>query len=387
MKEKFLVLEITPAGTHGIFLSVDDDRNIVFEKTAKHIDLKKFFKFSRAPVRNVAQQAWEGEQLFKSRRRVIAAADSTLATTIPIPLDLPRERSNAKSKITTAELENMIAQAMQKIFNGCRGEAARRLGIHELDAVLVGAKTKYFKVDGKAVGSPVGFAPKNVTLLLELTFTRRELFEDLKQFFNAPDDFFFAEAPQAQLFSLSRVRSLPLNLLVPGEDGTSLFVLERPKDEYAVLYREKLNWPAKALIKEIAEALAVGEGTAEHLYHLYRGGEVSDDAARGFKKMLQPALDVLFGEVERANLRGPVYLDLPYPLPFDTPHRHGTAVFEEHPTHEILGKLGFSVDSKALAAGQGLASRALLYFLEAYFDKSNSQINQKLRHRLHWLTA
>ena len=30
-------------------------------------------------------------------------------------------------------------------------------------------------------------------------------------------------------------------------------------------------------------------------------------------------------------------------------------------------------------------ARHILPFLEAYFDKGNSEINQKLRRRLHWL--
>jgi len=32
-------------------------------------------------------------------------------------------------------------------------------------------------------------------------------------------------------------------------------------------------------------------------------------------------------------------------------------------------------------------SRHLLPFLEAYFDKSDLEINQKLRRRLHWLAV
>ena len=38
-----------------------------------------------------------------------------------------------------------------------------------------------------------------------------------------------------------------------------------------------------------------------------------------------------------------------------------------------------------IAARMPSISRHLLPFIEAYFDKSNSDINQKLRRRLHWL--
>jgi hypothetical protein len=401
-REKFLILEIAPRGTNGLFLSVDEDRNIIFEKFIKNIDLKKFLQ---SPARRVSQKAWEGKYLFKSRRKIIAAAHPSFATTIPIPLDIPRERASAKSKITIAELENLIAQEMQKIFNGCRSEAAKRMGMNDLDVILVGAKARHFKVDGKAVVSPAGFAGKKISLLLELTFTGRELFEDLKQFFNSPDDFFFAEAPQAHLFSLSRVRKLPLSLIVANEANDAnragnpadalLYVLENAKDDYPVLYRETLNWSFSSLFRAIMEALAVSETTAKELYRSYRKGEMSEGAKRGFKQMLDPTTRTFFEEVGKAAVGGTIYVDAPFVLPFDLPHKQGGAKFEEHPIGEILGELGFTADAAALGGDADAGTdaeknnmlRSLLYFLEAYFDKSNSEINQKLRRRLHWLAG
>ena len=59
--------------------------------------------------------------------------------------------------------------------------------------------------------------------------------------------------------------------------------------------------------------------------------------------------------------------------------------------NELFAELGFTLpqDSafrKLRRRGHRDAMlRPLLYFVEAYFDKSNSEINQKLRRRLHWL--
>jgi hypothetical protein len=390
-QEKFLVLEITPARTRGWFLGVDADRNIKFEKTLNDIDLKKFFAFTKAPLRNMEQSSWEGERVFKSRRQVIVAADPRLATTIPVPLDLAREEgNNKKSKLTLAEAENMIAQAEQKIFNGCRAEAARRFGIHELDAILVAAKAKHFKVDGEAVKTPAGHTGKTMSLLLELTFTTRDVFETLQQFFNSPDEFFFVEAPQAHLAAFSRIRKLPLNLIVANDDVTALYVLENAKGEHPVLYRETIGWLFGSFFKTIKETLAVSDATARDLYRLYRKGETSDDIKRAFKKLLQPVQDELLAAVEKAKVNGVVYMNTEHALPFETPHRHGTATFEAYPTEELMHELGFSIGNaktlKSSMGGESAALRAMLYFLEAYFDKSGStEINQKLRRRLHWL--
>jgi hypothetical protein len=383
-REKFLILEISAKGTNGVFLSVDEDRNIIFERSVRNVDLEKFLK---SAARSVAQKSWEGKYFFKSRRHMIVAADPTVATTIPIPLELSREPANAKVKLNIAELENLIAQAMAKIFNGCRSEAAKRLQVNELDGVLVGAKTKYFKIDGKAVVSPAGFPGKKISLLLELTFTTREVFENLKPFFNSSDDFFFAESPQAQLFSISRVRKLPLNLIVMRDEGASLYVLQKAKDEYAVLYRETLDWSLSSIFKGIMEAFAVTEKTAKEIYRGYQRHELSQAAERAFKKTLQPAITAFLEEIEKAGVRGSAYIDSPHPLPLTLPHHHGAAHLEEHPINEVLAHLGFTTDLTALGDKRNDAIRPLLCFLEAYFDRSNSDINQKLRRRLHWLAG
>ena len=390
VKEKFLILEIGAKSATGWFLSVDEDRNILFEKRERHADIGKFFKFLKSPMEHLSRRTWEGKHIMRSRRHVAAVASPDVATTIPIPLDLPRDAGAAKRRITVAEVENLVAQAMQKIFNGCRTEAAKRLGIHELDAILVSARAEHFKVDGRPVASPVGFAGKKITLLLELTFTGRAVFERLKQFFNAPEEFFFMEAPQVALDMLARVRKLPLNLLVAGNGETPLFVLQKVKDEYAVLYREKLDWLFDGFFAAITGALAVNERAAKELYEIYRKGGLSEDASRAFKKILDPTLAGLMGAVQKGKLQGAVYFDAPHAPPVDLPHKiSGGVSFEEQPMVELLAELGFSADvlaSPAFKRNNNEARRVLLYFLAAYFDKSNAtEINRKLRRRLHWL--
>lgn len=249
-REKFLVIEVTPTGANALFLSVDDDRKLIFEKFLKGVDLKRFLQ---SPWRQFSQKSWEGEPLFKSHRKVIVSADSSVATTMPIPLDFSRERDRQKEEITLIELENLIAQAMAKIFTQCRNEAAKRIGADDIHTILVGAKTDRFRVDGHAVMNPIGFTGKKISLLLELTFTNRETFENLKSFFNSPDEFFFIEAPQAWLLALARARELPLNWIA---GGGNLFVFEKTADYYPVLYRENFAWSMNVLLAASRRILA-----------------------------------------------------------------------------------------------------------------------------------
>ncbi len=383
-REKFLILAIGAAGVDALFLSVDEDRNIIFEKRTKNLDLKKFLA---SPIRNMTQKSWEGKYFFKTHRKVIVAADSSLATTIPIPLDLVRERGAEKSEVVLPELENLIAQGMGKIFNQCRSEAAKRLGIHEIDTIMVGAKARNFRVDGHLVVNPVGFTGKKISLLLELTFTGRALFEDLKQFFNAPEDFFFAESAQARVASLARARKLPLNLIVDeGPRGAALFIFENTKDGHPVLYREKLMWSFDVLFLRIAAELGVSALAAKEMYRAYVSEAMSEGAARAFKKIIDPAVEQFLKEIGKGKLKGFVYVDAEHEMPFPLPHRHGTATFDRFPLAEIVAQLGFADREGKYCGPDAVVSRHLLPFIEAYFDKSNSEINQKLRRRLHWLS-
>jgi hypothetical protein len=382
-REKFLVLEVMPSGVNGLFMHVDENHELVFEKLERGMELAKFF---RKPWRRATQQAWEGEYLFKNHRKVIAVAGPTLATTIPIPISLAREAADAKHEITVPELENLIAQEMAKIFNTCRTEAAARLGLHELDTVLVAEKARYVEVDGNSVMNPEGFAGKKVTLLLELTFAGRELFETLAPFFNAPEDFYFAESPQSRLTAIARVRKLPVAMVSADGAGSSLFVLAKgdAKHEYPVLYREPFAWGFGPLFGRVMTELGVSRTAAEGLYELYLKGGFSEAAARAFKRMIDPAIAELLAEIDAHTLKGTLIMDAPYGLPLGLPYRHGDVVIDAMPQAEVMKGLGFTQVIGAAISEYEL-SRHLLPFLEAYFDKSNTDLNQKLRRRLHWL--
>jgi hypothetical protein len=120
------------------------------------------------------------------------------------------------------------------------------------------------------------------------------------------------------------------------------------------------------------------------MYHAYQNGTMSETAARAFKKFIDPAVEQFLKEVGKGKLKGSVYMDAEYDLPFVLPHKHSGATFEGFPMDELLQQLGFA-NREGERGSDAIMSRHLLPFIEAYFDKSNSDINQKLRRRLHWL--
>ncbi len=331
------------------------------------------------------QQSWEGHYLFKSHRKIIAAVDSTLATTIPVPLDLKREPNLQRGSITMVEFENLFAQAMAMIFSQCRSEAARRLRTEDIHTILVSAKANNFNIDGQVLNNPIGCSGKKISFCLELVFTKREIFEEFKPLFGAPEEFFFVESPQIRLTSIARVRRFPLALVLAGDESSSIFILTKGDGGHDVLYREKLPWSFFLLFAAIQDQFHVSGASARELYSAYCRHEMAPLAAGILKKIIQPEINSFLNELKRSKVGGPVYLDSPYEMPFDLPFRAAGVSIENIPTSEILSEVDFSADTKGFTERPGVVFRYLAPFFEAYFDKNNSELNKKLRRRLHWL--
>lgn len=206
-----MTLDVGKAKTAGLYFRISKDRKIVIEKLEEDIDLPRFL---RAPLRRAAQASWEGKHFFEGRRRMLAAADATLATTIPVPLSFRREPERRVLGLVLGELDDYVGGVLTKVSAECRVEAAHRFGIEPVEVVLVAARALDVAVDGRKVARAEGVLGQEVSFILELTFTRRALFDQFKHFFNAPEPFLFMESPQARLNVLSLINPLPLNLIV-----------------------------------------------------------------------------------------------------------------------------------------------------------------------------
>ncbi|MGB7957586.1 MAG: hypothetical protein WCF77_01960 [Minisyncoccia bacterium] len=380
--EKFLILNVEPGNVSALFLDFNEQRELIFEKISEHIDLRTFLK---SQARSISQRSWEGNYFLNSRRRLVVLADATLATTIPVPLDFKRETTQASAPITEDEMDDWLHRSMAKIFARCRLEAGRRLGTGEIDTVLVGQRIGRVTVDGHVVSDLVGRSGKKVSFVTDLTFSNRELSEMLLPFFNAPGEFFFAEGPQARLAALARVRALPVNMIVARDGGkSSLFVFEEAEEGCPVVYHEPFPWDPAAVVRQIAVDLGVDQISAEDIYTMYVYGEVSESVKKRLDTIADPSAKRFLQAIDKANLRGSVYLDVPRGLPFPLPHRRGKAIIEDFPTEEILLKFGFSARGGRHIT-QHVALRYLAPFFELYFDNNRSELNERLRRKLHWL--
>lgn len=381
-KEKFLIVNIGSDGFGALFLDFDERRELIFKKT---IDGKDFKEFLSAQAGSIFQKSWEGKYFFNSHRRLVVLADTSLATTLPVPLDFRRDEEIKNEPITLGEVEDWFARATAKIFSRCRVEAGKRLGASDVDTVLVNQRVDRIAIDGHPVIHPVGHVGGKVSFVIELTFANREFSDLLAPFFNAPGEFFFAEAPQARLAALARIQSPPVNMVISGlNEKSSLFVLEEAEKGCPVVYREPFPWDATATVRGIAADLGVAQSVAEEIFHIYLHGQISDGAKKYFDAMSAPQMDRFLSAIDKANIHGPVYVDAPYDAPFKLPHRRGRAAIDPVPVEALLEKFGFAADGDA-AVSPMLALRYLAPFFELYFDNNRSELNDVLRRKLHWL--
>ena len=338
-----------------------------------------------SPFRRAAQASWEGEYFFDRRRKIIAAADATLATTIPIPLLWHREAERAQVPLALEELDDHIGQAMPKIVSQCRAEAAGRFGVDLIDAVLVDARAVGITIDGRPAAMAEGFLGSEISLVLELTFTRRTVFDHFKTLFNSPEPFFFAESPQVRLRILSLVRPLPLSLVTVGAhtSESSLFIFQKAKEKYPVLYRERFAWSFEAAMRALEKYFSVSRRAAEDIYKAYAQGGVSPNVRRALDEHMVPLADSFFAAVRRAKIRGLAYTDAPYDLPFGIPHQEGRVVFDQLPLDRHIQKVRSFV--RVRRPSPHILFRHFAPFLSMYFDHDSGALNARLRKRVHWL--
>ncbi len=381
-KEKFLIIDIVPRMTSALFLDFNERRELIVGKIIENLDLKRFLSLQ---AKSIFQKSWEGKNFFDSRRKLVVLADATLATTIPVPLDLKREAARAKRPVTLGEVENWFARMTAKIFMACRHEASRRLKTADLDTILVNQRMSRIAIDSRVVADPIGRSGRKVSFVVELTFANRELSETLAPFFNSPGEFFFAEAPQARLSALARIKSLPVNMITTRDgERSSLFIFEAAEQGCPVVYREYFLWESGALAKSLATDLGIDPTSAEEVYNMYVRGEVSDAAKKHFEVVLAAATEQFLRALDQANLRGSVYVDAPRTLPFRVPRRRRYVIIEDVPVQSLLKKFGFSASDETQISPQVML-RYLAPFLELYFDHNRSELNKFLRRKLHWL--
>ncbi len=363
-KENFLLLKVSPGDVSGLLLSIDSE---------KKLKLKKFWTRLEE-----AKSPWRFR--WTSIKKIIVSVEPRFAFTTVIPLVL--ERENAEKPLESAELENLLAQAVSRVFNQHRQEAGRELGTDELDVILADSRVTNFRVNGHQIINPLGFKIKEVRIIFQMTFTTRQIFEELKRFLKNSGDFFFTETGRAEFTALNKANPAGVNLLILNDDKSYIY----SADSSAVgklISRRKLDWQMKDLWGAISENWLVSQATGRNLYFIFLQNKISSRVGKYFKKIFMPSLSSLLNKIDKLKLKGKIYIfGENSPLPLLEERR---SAFGAPSLNEFLEKSGFALDSRKSFSYSFDIFSLLAPFFEFYYDKSNTEIDHWLRRRLQWL--
>lgn len=235
--------------------------------------------------------------------------DSKSAVTIFAYVDLLRD--NPLEELGMVDLENHVSEAIWKLFDVTRAEAAERLGVNEVDLLLTDARVLGVKIDGNEVVNPEGFTGKKLEVLLSITMVRRDKFAEASYLY---------EGGAVRAFLLARKNKLKEAFYVEVSDSSvDVFHINPSRIAHATGF----EWGRENIHKSLQEELGVEDEAARKLYDVYISELVSPHVTRKFDRMIDEVFRELVDGVVvclKANVSSrrklpPIYFKSSFPVP------------------------------------------------------------------------
>ncbi|GEM_PF-1879922 len=363
--EEFLVLQIFSGGASGALIGLDAERRLTLKKV-----------WRAAPIGEIG-----GRLRFNAKKtNVVIAADVSRAYTAIVPLRASRP---GREPVGSVELENLLAQAVGKVFNQCRGAAAKELGSDELHVMIARSRVLDFKIDGHRVVNPLGFTGEKIEAVLELTLTTREVVDGIQSFLKSPRPFFFTDVERSELMALERIARPPFGMVTMKDNQLSCIAAGNRHDP--VLSRGIIPWQARGFRNAIQKSFGAPDGAAAQIYARYLSGEMSPRFKAYVKRILDPVAAEFFEHLRKLRIEGRIYLNSAAPVPFPVPVRRGGIRLEPIPLSAILGHFGLTIERPRWPMPDAEILEFIAPVIESYYDTSNPTINHWLRRHLNWL--
>ncbi|MBI2595075.1 MAG: hypothetical protein HYW38_02360 [Candidatus Colwellbacteria bacterium] len=290
--------------------------------------------------------------------------DSKSAVTIFSLVTIPHD--NPRQELGLTDLENYISQAIWKIFDQCRNEAAQRLEVDGADLLLTDARVMEIRIDGHPVINPHGFTGSKMDVTLSITMVKRDKFIEEANI--------ILEGGTVRAHLLAKRENLEDAVYIEvKEDTTTVFRITPGK----IAYLSEFDWGEKKLTKLLKEELGLADDdSAKHIHLRYTEGNLSERAVKKIEKIFYSAfVTFINGGVmtfknflkPRVGSLPPIYLKSFFPLPESAYRKRFT--FGDR-------KIRF------LNANNGLA---LEDFVNDSTHSTYSELNQLAKRRIKWL--
>lgn len=251
----------------------------------------------------------------KAESKIIFCLSHQLATTLRLPISLPR--TDPKIPITEAELENLVSRGLWKLFNQKRRVSAVKMNVPDVEVKVCDADILGVRLDGHRVLDPIGFSAREITLQCQETLIIQPVLHALLQ-----------TVPQEQIISFQETGlAWPMLICAAGVQEEFLFLCVLAAE--TILYRytsenleflDTLAWGSQDILKNVASNFGVAESEAEPLIDLYRSRAASPAVLKKLEAAITQELAILFQGIEAHRPAGkfrPVFISSQWRLPLD----------------------------------------------------------------------
>lgn len=364
-EERYLVIQLTPAGAQATLLRLDAERVLRFERFWSSFTWEGF-AHGRTPQRLLPNVILVGHPLLSG------------SASVPVRIDRPQ----GSASMSQTDFESHLRQTHVKLWNDLRPSAAETLGVAPVDAVLVDLRVTDLKVDGRDVVSPLDVAGERIDLTFTVAFTTRAVFEAWQPLFSMPKGFFFTDSARAALRSLEVLPDMPISLIVADTWGTH-YIKPRSAKEYSWLEKTVLPWNVVALPGLLEKAWGLGPEAAAEAHAAYCAGAVSPHAAAAIRAIYASHIAAFEKAVTDAKIKGSAALLASVALPPELAEKRPGLNLVPFPTDTLLEHFHFSLPPDALFPYD--RSSIVAPLIQFYYHNTYAEVNLWLKRRVHWL--
>ena len=200
------------------------------------------------------------------------------AVTIFSPVRITRDHPT--HALTPVDLENYISQAVWKFFDQCRGEAAEKLGVREMELKLSDIRITGVRMDGHQVINPIGFAGREFEVGLSLTVTKQGV---------ETTNGYLVEGGSTRAYILSKLLGLERAFFIEsGNVDTNIFSINNGD----IRHLSGFSWGGRDVagaLQNDALGLGLDGDLLQKIYHKYAWGDVSEKFRRRVDRVFYKA--------------------------------------------------------------------------------------------------
>ena len=314
----------------------------------------------------------------EKKERVITPLDSKSAVTVFKSISITR--SNPREKITSTDLENLLAQALWKSFDQLRSEVAMRLRVEEVDLLLTDARVTGIKVDGHQVPDPEGSMGREIELDLCITVVRRDKL-------STDNAIAFEEGSVRAHLTAAMSGNGEIIYVDSGNNLTTVFLVAPERTSYV----GEFEWGKDDVVNAFTSNFVVGTEMGNALYLRYAEDNASPRIIKKFEDIFRDSFGTFVNGITMA-VRDSIELNMNKTKP--KPKHTGKSVLKVKALPPVYVR-GFMLPKSVWNKSFMLGDRKikfipapevdLIKFIDGGENKVYKELNQLAKRRIKWL--